>query len=124
MTETIHIDGVEIALSKDSISSLLADKKRELQEIKGRLDAMGLELEKEKQARAALEDPSALEKRLQCSLALREKCRSLMGHDYQADGKNDVEVKLDVIRKFYPDQTLPKDDPSYVEQIARAIPLF
>lgn len=121
VTETICIDGIEITLSKESITNFLADKKRELNEIRGRLDAMGLELEKEKQARSALEDPNAVEKRVQSRLSLVEKCRSLLGQDYQLDGKSDSELKLDVINKFYPDQTLPKDDQSYVEGMFNAI---
>jgi len=121
VTETICIDGIDIALSKESITNFLAEKKRELHEAKGRLDAMGLELEKEKQARALLEDPTALEKRVQSRLSLIEKCRSLLGQDYKLEGKSDVELKLDVISKFYPEQTLPKDDQSYVEGMFNAI---
>ena len=121
MTETIRIDGIDIALSKDSIATLLAEKKRELNELRGRFDAIGLELEKEKAARALLEEPNALEKRVQSRLHLIEKCRSLLGQESKLDGKSDEELKLEVINKFYPDQTIPKDDHSYVEGMFNAI---
>lgn len=107
MTDTIRVDGVGIVLSKDSIPMLLAEKKRELHEIRGRLDAMGLELEKEKAARVLLEDPSVLEKRVQSRLALIDKCRSLLGAESNLESKTDEELKLDVIAKFYPEQTIP-----------------
>ncbi|TXG75774.1 DUF2213 domain-containing protein [Candidatus Dojkabacteria bacterium] len=121
VTDTIRVDGVDIVLSKESITTLLSEKKRELHEARGRLDAMGLELEKEKAARALLEDPSILEKRVQTRLALIEKCRSLLGVETNLDGKSDEELKLDVIAKFYPEQNIPKDDASYVEGMFNAI---
>lgn len=121
VTETMRIDGIDIALSRDSISNLLAERKREFDELRGRLDAIGLELEKEKAARVSLEDPEALEKRIQSRLALIEKCRSLLGADYKLDGKNDNDLKLDVIGKYYPDSTIPKEDQSYIEGMFNAI---
>lgn len=121
VTETIRIDGIDIALSKDSISNLLAEKRRELNELRGRFDAIGLELEKEKAARVALEDPAVLENRVQSRLSLIEKCRSLLGQDYKCDGKSDAELKLEVINKFYPDSSIPKEDQSYIEGMFNAI---
>ncbi len=121
MTETIHIDGIDIALSKESITTLLAEKKRELNELRGRLDAIGLELEQEKSARISLEDPIVLEKRVQSRLSLLEKCRSLLSPDIKLDGKSDEELKLAVIYQFYPQQNIPKDDASYVEGMFNAI---
>lgn len=121
VTDTIHIDGLDIALSKESITNLLAEKRRELNELRGRFDAMGLELDKEKAARASLEDPQALEQRVQSRLSLIEKCRALLGTDYKLDGKSDAELKLDVINKFYPDTAVPKEDQSYIEGMFNAI---
>jgi hypothetical protein len=47
--ETIHLDGIDIALSKESITTLLAEKRREFNELKGRFDAIGfLGLKKKK----------------------------------------------------------------------------
>ena len=66
MTETIRIDGMDIALSKDSITTLL-------------------------------------------------------GNESTLDGKSDEELKLDVINKFYPEQSIPKDEASYVEGMFNAI---
>lgn len=121
MTDTVRIDGLDIALSKESIGNLFAEKKRELNELRGRLDAMSLELDKEKSARASLEDPSALEERVRSRLGLIEKCRSLLGADYKLDGKSDAELKLEVINKFYPDKAIPKEDQSYIEGMFNAI---
>jgi len=121
VTETIRIDGIDIALSKESITNLLAEKRRELSELKGRFDAIGLELAKEKAERAALEDPSAVEKRVQSRLTLIEKCRSLLGEDCKLDGKSDAELKLEVINKYYPDSNIAKEDQSYVEGMFYAI---
>lgn len=121
VTETIRIDGMDIALSKDSITTLLAEQKREYNELRGHFDALGLELEKEKAARASLEDPSILENRVQARISLVEKCRSLLGEEITLDGKSDDELKIDVINKFYPEQKIPIDDASYVEGMFNAI---
>jgi hypothetical protein len=121
VTETLRLDGIDIALSKESITNLLAEKKREFNEVKGHLDAIGLELEKERAARAALEDPIVLEKRVQSRLGLIEKCRSLLGSESRLDGKSDAELKLEVIKKFYPESDVSKVDQSYVEGMFSAI---
>lgn len=65
MTDTIRIDWLDIVLSKESITNLLAEKRRELNELRGRLYAMGLELDKENAVRISLEDPQVLEQRVQ-----------------------------------------------------------
>ena len=121
MIETIRLDGIDIALSKESISNLLAEKKRELEEMKGRLDAIGRELTKERAEKAALEDPHVVEQRVQSRLTLIEKCRSLLGLEAAFDNKNDAELKLLVINKFYPDSNPPKEDQSYIEGMFNAI---
>lgn len=121
VTEILHLDGIDIALNKESITNLLAEKRREFNEVKGRLDAMGLELEKERAARAALEDPIVLEKRIQSRLSLIEKCRSLLGSESKLDGKSDAELKLEVINRFYPESDAAKEDQSYVEGMFNAI---
>lgn len=121
MTEVIRFDGVEVALTADSVIALLSERKHQLQEITGRLDAMGLELDKEKAARAALEDPLALEQRVQSRLSLIEKYRSLLGPECIFDGKSDAELKHEVIKKFYPDSDVSKEDQSYVEGMFSAI---
>ncbi len=121
MTEVVRFDGIEVPLTADSVVALLSEKKRQLQEIAGRLDAMGLKLEKEKAARAALEDPRALEQRVQSRLSLIEKCRSLLGPECIFDGKSDAELKREVIKKIYPDSDISKEDQSYVEGMFSAI---
>lgn len=121
VTETIRIDGVDIALSKESIADFIAAKRRELEEMKGRLDAVGLELEKEKAARASLENPVAVEKRVQARIALIEKCRALLGPEHKTDGQSDAELKLSVINKFYGGSKPPEGDESYIEGMFNAI---
>ena len=46
MNETIRFDGIDVALTKDSVTVLFAKRSHDLQEVKGRFDAMGQELEK------------------------------------------------------------------------------
>jgi hypothetical protein len=48
MTEVVRLDGVDVALTAESIICFYAEKKRQFEELRGRFDAMGLELEKEK----------------------------------------------------------------------------
>jgi hypothetical protein len=112
---------MDIALSKDSIMTLLAEQKREYNELRGRFDALGLELEKEKAARVSLEDPSVLEKRVQARIDLVENCHALLGEEITIEGKSDEELKFDVINKFYPEQKIPHEDASYVEGMFNAI---
>jgi uncharacterized protein len=115
MSETIRFDGVDIALTPDAILSLLAEKKREVAEMRGRLDAIGLELEKEKTARAAAEDPQSIESKVQSRLHLMEKCRHILTDTGSLDGKTDEELKLLVIKKFHPDIDLSNKDQSYMD---------
>ncbi len=61
MTEAIRSDGVDIALTRYSALSVLNEQKRQIEGVRGRLDAMRLKLEKAKEEKAALEDPQAIE---------------------------------------------------------------
>lgn len=121
MSETVRLDGVDVALAPDNILALFNERKRQYEELRGRFDAIGLELEKEKAARALLEDPVAVEKRVQSRLSLVEKCCSLLGESSKFENKSDAELKLDVINKFYPNQDIPKDDASYIDGMFNAI---
>jgi hypothetical protein len=115
MTEIMRFDGVEIALTRDSISTLLIEQKRQLEEMRGRLDAMGLELEKSQAAKAALEDPAAIEAKVQSRLKLVETCRRILGEEVALEGKTDEELKHMVIKKFHPDLDLSGKDQSYLD---------
>jgi hypothetical protein len=94
MTETIRLGGIDVALTVDSITALLAEKKRQYQEQAGRLDAMGQELKKERQVREALEDPKIIEAKLQSRLKLVEQYRAILGNDISLEGKSNAELKL------------------------------
>lgn len=120
MSEVVRLDGVDVALTADSILALFAEKKRQLAEVTGRLDAMGLELEKEKAARAELEDPKAIDSKVQSRVKLLEKCRQILG-ETDLDGKTDEELKILCIKKVYPELDVSAQDPSYVDGILFAI---
>ncbi len=107
--------------STDNVTALIAEKKRQLQEMTGRLDAMGLELDKEKAARAAAEDPQAVESKVQARLKLVQKCQRILGDELSLDGKSDEELKLMAIKKFYPDVDLSGKDQSYIDGMFEAI---
>jgi uncharacterized protein len=121
MTETIRIDGVDISLTPDSISALLAEQKRQEQELKGQLDAVGLELEKAQAAKRELLDPKAIDARVQARFKLVETCRRIVGDDAPVDGKTDDELKLLGIKKFYPDLDLTEKDQSYIDGMFAAL---
>ncbi len=121
MTEVIRLDGVDIALTPDVIGALLSERKRQYEELRGRFDAIGLELEKEKAARAALEDPQAIETKVQNRLKLVEKCRRILGDETSIEGKTDEELKLLVIKKFHPDIDLSGKDQSYIDGMFEAL---
>lgn len=121
MIETLRLDGVDIALTADSISALFAERKRQMQEQAGRLDAMGQELEKERQARTALEDPKFIEAKLQARLKLVEKCRAILGNDAPLEGKSDEELKLAGLKHFYPDLDPEHHDQSYLDGMFEAV---
>jgi hypothetical protein len=121
MSETIRLDGIDVALTSDSIAALFAERKRQYQEACGRLDAIGLELEKEKVARAALEDPQVIEAKVQSRLKLVEKCRRILGDEAVIEGKTDEELKLLVIKKFHPDIDLSGKDQSYIDGMFEAL---
>jgi hypothetical protein len=94
MNETVRLDGVDISLSPENITNLFAEKQKQVQELAGRLDAMGLALEKERAAKAELEDPKVLEAKIQARLKLVEQCRSILGQDIRMDSKTNEELKL------------------------------
>lgn len=94
MSEIVRLDGVDVALTPDNITTLFAEQKKQLLEMTGRLDAVGQELEKERQAKAALEDAKAVEAKRQARLSLIEKCRAHLGDEFNADGKNEEDLKL------------------------------
>lgn len=121
MSEVIRLDGVDVAITPDNIKSLLTQGKNQVEELKGRLDAMGLELEKEKSARAAAEDPQAVESKLQSRLKLVQKCQRILGDEVSLEGKSDEELKLMAIKKFYPDVDLSGKDQSYIDGMFEAI---
>ena len=101
----------------DSITALFADKKRQLQELKGRLDAIGQELAQTQAAKAELEDPKVVEAKVQSRLKLVEQCRGLLRSDLSADGKTDEELKLMTIKRFHPDADLSGKDPAYFDHV-------
>jgi hypothetical protein len=121
MTETLHFDGVDIALTPDAVLAILSEKKRQYEEAKGRLDGIGLELEKAQAAKAALENPKTIEAKVQSRLKLIEKCRRILGHETIFDGKTDDELKLLVIKKFHPNIDLSDKDQSYSEGMFEAL---
>ena len=121
MTEIIRLDGVDVALTPDNITSLLTERKRQYEELRGRLDAIGLELEKEKATRAALEDPQAIEAKVQTRLKLIDRCRLILGDDVSMDSKTDEELKSLTIKKFYPDFDLSGKDQSYLDGMFEAL---
>jgi uncharacterized protein len=121
MTDVIRLDGVDIAFTVESITTLLAEKKRQFEELKGRLDAQGLELEKTQAEKAALEDPQFIESKLQTRLMLVEKCRRILGDEVSLDGKTDDELKLLGIKKFHPHLDLSGKDQSYLDGMFEAM---
>ncbi len=121
MSETVRLDGVDVALSPENIINLFAEKQRQVQELVGRLDAVGLELEKERAAKAELEDPKRLESKVQSRLKLVEQCRAILGNDFSPDDKTDEELKLEVIKHFYPDLDLGDKEQSYLDGMFAAI---
>lgn len=121
MSEVVRLDGVDIALTADNILSLFAEKKRQVQEITGRLDAIGLELEKEKAARAELEDPKAIDIKVQSRMKLLEKCSRILGSDFNLDGMTDEELKVACIKKAHPDLDLSCKEQSYTDGMFDAL---
>ena len=121
MSEIIRLDGVDVALTPDSITTLFAEEKRQYQELRGRFDAMGLELEKTQAAKAALEDPAAIESKVQSRLKLVEKCRRILGEEVTLEGKTDEELKLLGIKKFHPDLDLSDKEQSYLDGMFAAL---
>jgi hypothetical protein len=121
VTETIHLDGIDVALTKESIITLLAEKKRAFEELKGRLDAMGLELEKAQAAKAALEDPQVIEAKVQARLKLVAKCKPILGDDVLFHDKSDSELKLLAIKKHYPEADFSYKDQSFLDGMFEGI---
>lgn len=121
MSETIRLEGVDIAPTQDAIGALMSERKRQYEELLGRFDALGLELEKEKTKRAALEDPQVLESKVQSRLKLLEKCRRILGDETALEGKTDEELKLLGIKKSHPDIDLSGKDQSYIDGMFEAL---
>jgi hypothetical protein len=121
MSETVRLDGVDVALAADNILALFNERKRQYEELRGRFDAMGIELEKEKAVRAALEHPHAIEAKVQARLRLVERCRKLLGGDAIFDGKSDNEIKLLSIKKLNPELDLADKDQSYIDGMFEAL---
>jgi uncharacterized protein len=121
MTETIRLDGVEIPLTKDSMTALLAEKRCQFEELKGRFDAMSLELARAQAEKTALEDPKAIDAKVRSRIALVEQCRSILGNDTILDGKSDEELKLLAIKHRYPQSDLENKDQVYLEGMFTAI---
>jgi len=120
MSEVIRLDGVDVAMTPDNIKTLFSDQKKQFEELRGRFDALGLELEKEKSARAAAEDLEAMESRVQMRLELVQKCQRILGED-ALGGKSDEELKLMAIKKFYPNVDLNGKDQSYLDGMFETI---
>lgn len=121
MNETVRLDGVDVALAPDNILTLFNEKDRQYEELRGRFDAMGLELEREKAARAALQHPQAIEAKVQARLKLLERCRKLLGEDATFDGKSDDEIKLLSIKKLNPELDLTDKEQSYIDGMFEAL---
>ena len=121
MNETVRLDGVDVALAPDNILALFNERKRQYEELRGRFDAMGLELEKEKAVRAGLQSPQAIEAKVQARLKLVERCRKLLGEDATFDGKSDDEIKLLSIKKLNPELDLADKDQSYIDGMFEAL---
>ena len=115
MHETIRLDGEEVPLTKENITAILVENRRQFEELKGRLDAMGLELEKAHAAKAALEDPKAIDAKVQSRIKLMGQCRSILGDNAALDGKTDDELKLLAIKHRYPNVALDNKDQIYLE---------
>ena len=121
MAETIRLDGIDVALSAENIGALYAENKRQVQEYKGRLDAIGQELEKALQAKAALEDPKNMEAKIQSRLKLVEQCRAILGNDISLEGKSDEELKLACLKHFYPNLDAASHEQSYLDGMFEAL---
>ena len=121
MTESIRLDSVDTALTTDSVRAFLSEKNKQVEELSGRLDAMGLELEKERAERAKLEDPKAINSKVQSRIKLLEKCREILGSEFVSESQSDDELKLLVIQKFYPDLELSDKSQDYLDGVFEAI---
>jgi hypothetical protein len=115
LSETVRLDGVDVLLAPESITAHFEQRKRQYSELMGRLDAMEQELVQEKQARAELENPKAIEGKVQSRLKLIERCRSLLGSDFNFEEKTDEELKIAVIKSFNPDIDISDKDQSYLD---------
>jgi hypothetical protein len=121
MNETLRLDGVDIALTRENITTVFNEQKRQFEELRGRFDAMGLELEKEKAARAALENPHVIDAKVSARIKLVERCKKFLGDDEVFDGKTDDELKILSIKKINPDIDFSDKDPSYIDGMFEAL---
>jgi uncharacterized protein len=121
MHETIRLDGEEVPLTKEKIAALWAENRRQFEELKGRLDAMGLELERAHAAKAVVEDPTASDAKVQSHIKLMDQCRGIVGSEAALDGKSDDELKLLAIKHRYPNVALDNKDQIYLDGMFTAI---
>lgn len=121
LTESVRLDGVDVLLAPESITAHFEQKKRQNSELMGRLDAMEQELAEERKARAALEDPKAIESKVQTRMKLIEQCRTFLGNDLNFEEKTDEEIKIAVIKSFKPDIDLSGKDQSYLDGMFETI---
>jgi hypothetical protein len=121
LSETVRLDGVDVLLAPESITAHFEQRKRQYSELMGRFDALEQELTEEKKARAELEDPKAIEGKVQSRLKLIERCRSLLGKDFIFDEKTDEELKIAVIKSFNPDIEISDKEQSYLDGMFEAL---
>lgn len=121
MSEVVRLDGVDIALTADNILSLFTEKKRLVLELTGRLDAIGLELEKERAIRAELEKPENIDAKVKSRMNLIEKCRRILGGDFNLEGMTDEELKVACIKKAHPDLDISGREQSYTDGMFDAL---
>lgn len=121
MSETVRLDGVDVSLSPENITNLFMEKQKLIAELEGRLDAMGLELQKVLAAKAELEDPRVLEEKIQARLKLVDQCRSILGQEIRIDSKSNEDLKLEVIKQFYPGLDVAHKDQGYLDGMFETI---
>lgn len=121
MDETIRLDNEDMPFTVERMKVLFDKKRNEFMELKGRFDAMSLELEKVQQAKSELENPHTIEAKVQSRLKLIEQCRKILGDKAELDGKGDDEIKLEAIKSRYPQHDLENKDAVYVDGMFAAI---
>jgi hypothetical protein len=87
--------------SKDAVQIMedpLAEE-NEVQKLKGRLDALTQELEKERKLRMDAQNPAFVAQKVNARLNLLEQCRPILENEFRFDGKSDRALKEAVILK-------------------------